>query len=164
MDELSRVLVEKEPFAVTNYTEGNWAVTKAIEATAMIAAKEAQAAEWKKKIDDWLTKEKQEYIYTVQKMEELLRPFAEKEVEGKKTRTVSFPNGKAGFRKSPDKLEIEDEKATLAWAKEHKPEAVKVTESVLKTPLMEGFKATGELPDGVKFVEGVDTFYLKPLE
>jgi len=161
---LSTFLAENEPFDVTNYTEVNWSVSKAMEATAIIAAKEAQAAEWKKKIDDWLEKEKKEYIYTVQKMEELLKPFAEKELMGKKTRTVSFPNGKAGFRKTPDKLEIADDKAALAWAKAHKPEAVKVTESVLKTPLMDNFKATGELPDGVKYIEGMDVFYLKPLE
>lgn len=67
---------------------------------------------------------------------------------------------RVGFKDVPDRFEIEDEPAALAWAKANCPDAVKVKESVLVTPLFAHVKATGELPDGCKLVAGTkDVFY-----
>jgi phage host-nuclease inhibitor protein Gam len=170
MDELANVLAgepaEKKPFEVVDYSGANWAVTTAMDATAMMGVKQAIAEAWHKRIDDWLVKQCAEYESTKRAMEELLKPFIERELAGKKTRSIALPGGKAGFRKAPDALEIKDEAAALSWARDHVPDAVKVkvTESVLKEPLEKHIEATGEIPDGVELIAGKETFYIKPLE
>ena len=72
---------------------------------------------------------------------------------------------RAGYRKAPAKLDVTDEDAALAWAKENMPEAVKVKESVLKTPLKNHVEATSEVPPGCEYHPGgQDTFYVQGMK
>ncbi len=48
--------------------------------------------------------------------------------------------------------------AAVAFAKTH---AMEIKESVNKTPLLEYFKATGEIPDGTEYVSSEDKFFLQ---
>lgn len=168
MDQLADILqgdlsTEKKSFAVTDYGSGNWAVSKAMDATTEIVRLQVQAEAWHQQIGAWLAKATAEYTRSVEYMESLLRPFVTEELKGKKSRHVTFPAGEAGFRKSPDRLDITDEAVALMWAKANCPEAVKVTETVQKTPLKKRIESTGEMPDGVKLVPGEERFYIKPI-
>lgn len=75
---------------------------------------------------------------------------------GKKSR--SLPSGSFGFRKKSDTLEIVDMPAAVAFA-----EAIgaEIKKTIGKTPLLDHFKSTGEIPDGTEFVAGGDTFFIK---
>jgi phage host-nuclease inhibitor protein Gam len=158
------VPAEKQPFEVTDFGGANWTVAKAMDATTEIVRREVQAEAWHQRINDWLAAETKQYRDTIEHMEFLLRPFVEVELKGNKRRHLTFPSGEAGFRKAPGRLEFTDEAAALAWAKEHCPDAVKVTENVQKTPLKKHIETKGEIPDGVQLVEGEEHFYIKPIE
>lgn len=75
------------------------------------------------------------------------------------TKSVKYLTGRAGQRTQPERLTLEDEKVALAWAKRACPEAVKVVESLLVTPLIERWKASGALPPGCKVAPSYEKFY-----
>jgi len=78
-------------------------------------------------------------------------------------RSVDYLQGRAGLRKGKDSLAVLDEAKAIAWAKDNSlPEAVKTTESILKTPLLEQFLSDGLVPDGCEFVSAADAFYPAP--
>jgi phage host-nuclease inhibitor protein Gam len=92
---------------------------------------------------------------------ETLKRWAAGQVEGKQTKTVRLPTGSLSFRTIAAAWEVKDEAAALAWAKEHQPSAVKVTETVLKTEIYEHIAKTGEVPDGVVETEARESFNIK---
>lgn len=65
---------------------------------------------------------------------------------GAKQRFVQTAFGRVTFRKTPGSIKVADVVAALDWARKNAPDAVKVTESVVVTPL-KGREA--ELPEGV---------------
>lgn len=90
-------------------------------------------------------------------------------IAGQSTKSLKLVTGvgsepaKVGFRKSRAKLEILDADAAMEWAKENCPDAVKVPEPkpyLVKTPMLEHVKQTGEVPAGTEYdAGGVDEFY-----
>jgi hypothetical protein len=80
--------------------------------------------------------------------------------QGGKKRSYDFHMGRAGYRKTPGKLQIVDAEAAEKWAIDEKLwAAMKI--SLRITPMQEVFKLTGEVPNGTRWVEPVDTFYPK---
>lgn len=75
-------------------------------------------------------------------------------------RSVGLPAGCVGFRAELTRLAINDEKRLLAWCRVHLPTAIRVIESVPKTPLMEHIKLTGECPDGAELQGGGERFHI----
>jgi phage host-nuclease inhibitor protein Gam len=90
-----------------------------------------------------------------------LEEFARAETDGKKERSVRLLSGTVGFRRNPSSVEITDADALLAWAKENTPNAVKVVESVGKTPIKAHIEETGEVVPGVEYTPPADRFYIK---
>jgi len=88
-----------------------------------------------------------------------LRLFAEKELEGKKEKSITLLNGRIGFRTSPPKLEIFDGKEVEQWAEVSLPEAVH--KEIRYAPIRQWFKRTGEAPPGTAVVEGTTEFYIR---
>ncbi len=76
-------------------------------------------------------------------------------------RSVLFEGGEAGLRKTPGHLDVTDELAAVAWCKEHLPEAVKVFESILKTPVTKQYDETEVLPPGVAVVAPSEKLWVK---
>lgn len=78
-------------------------------------------------------------------------------------RSAAFPFGEIGLRKGRNTIEIEDEAAALAFAKETDglAEQVRVKEWIPKTPLQHYLEETGEIPPGVRFVPGEDRPFVR---
>lgn len=89
-------------------------------------------------------------------------------------KSVDLPGGRLGWRKSPDRLEVEDESIVLQWARSFvaswtkdmplegkilAEKIIKKEESLSKSALNEWHKKTGEVPPGARWVEGEDQFY-----
>ena len=78
-----------------------------------------------------------------------------------KLNTISLPNGKIGFRKQPDIVEVTDEELFLTTAASelirHLPEKF---EADLKS-IKEYIKSTSEIPDGVEIKSKDPKFYYK---
>lgn len=84
-----------------------------------------------------------------------LEAIAKSELEGKRAKHLKTPFGRFGFRKAPGSTELTvPQEEALAWAKEHAPQIVIVTERVNKTDLAEV---------GAPFIqriEGEEVFYI----
>ncbi len=75
-----------------------------------------------------------------------------------KRRSWGCEFGRVGFRKSPGSVKVGIPSAALTWAKEHAPQAVKVTESVLTSALPNG----ADLPAEAFIVTPpADRFYIR---
>lgn len=76
-------------------------------------------------------------------------------------RSISLPDGTLGFRTVPASLRINDESLVIRWAVRSCPSAVATVQRLRKTPIMEYFEATGELPEGAEIVAPHPNFYIR---
>ena len=140
-------------FTVHDAASANWVIRKVVEARAYAARVKAWA--------------ELEQLRAQREEDGLLRRFgadledwARRQIaqqhDGR--RSVSLPGGVVGFRTDPTRLAIVDEAKLKNWCRSNLPSAIRVVESVPKTPLMDHFKRTGECPDGTEFVGGGERF------
>jgi hypothetical protein len=122
---------------------------------AMLARKEL-ADYYHKRIDKWLENANIADARDVEFMESLIRPWAEIEIMKGRKKSITLPCGVAKIIPGRDSVEVYDEPAALAWAKTFKPEAVKVTESILKSEIK------GTDAPGYKIKQGYPKFSAKP--
>ena len=146
-------------FAVKDLQTADWAIGKAKYATMQIAEKKAYADFCKKKIDAWLEGETKKHDGTINTMAVLLEPWVRAKLEGQKEQSIKLPAGKAGFRKTPEKIEM-DQEAFVPMAKELGI-PVQVREYVNKGDVKIYIKNTGHIPDEVVVIQGTDKFYLE---
>ena len=146
-------------FVVKDLQTADWAIGKAKYATLQIAEKKAYAEFCKKKIDGWLEGEVKKHDATINTMSVFLEPWVRAKLEGQKERSIKLPAGKAGFRKAPDKIEM-DQEAFVPTARELGI-PVQVREYVNKTDVKNYMKASGHIPDDVVVIPGTDKFYLE---
>lgn len=77
--------------------------------------------------------------------------------QGGKKRSVNLLAGRAGYRKSAERLTIVDPQKVLEWADFNCPEAIKREPRI--TPLKQWLDETGEVPPGTHLTESRDSFY-----
>ena len=153
-DELVQELLppDKQQFVIRDASDASWVVRKIVEARAR-----------QQRIKDWAQAELQsaqrEEKFFLERFGDELEAWTAENNNGKKT--LRLPDGTLGFRHKRAVIQIQDEDRVLDWCRDHLPEAVKVSESVLKTPLNEHLKETGELPPGCDLDNGGDEFYVK---
>jgi hypothetical protein len=104
------------------------------------------------------------------RLDQLYMPLAEAVTKHalanvKKKRSIDFPAGRLGFRAVGQSIEIpKDREAEAIAACEANPDladAVKVVKSLLKTPIADHIKKTGEVPDWVTVNDPYDKFYVQ---
>ena len=137
---------------------------------------EAQAEETLRRLKWWRSEQQRITAHAEQQMEEIRR-WQDGELEevtqkiafhenclasyllrlGRKS--LSLITGTFKFRKQPDKIEVLDKAAFELWAQGKDTDAwwnVTVTKSPKKAAIKELIKSTGEIPDGVEYVEQPD--------
>lgn len=92
---------------------------------AVVAAEVQRIADWKAERAGVLERE-QAWV------EHALEGFMREAVRTGSSKTMHLPNGTLTVRAARSRVIVDDEAAVLEWAKANAPEAVKVTESVLK--------------------------------
>ncbi len=94
-----------------------------------------------------------------------LRGFVERELEGRKSRTLHFLEGSCSLRTQPGGLRIDDDKAVLAWAREHLPEVIarhtETKERVMADEIKAYVAATGIRVPGVVMAADEVVFTVK---
>ena len=90
-----------------------------------------------------------------------LQQWVQKQLAGKKRKSITLQHGRVGFHKTRGKLEIERQSEAIEWALANAPDAVKITESLYKEPLIDSMNETGEVPPGTKWVKEQEKFYIK---
>jgi len=159
-DEHDTVEVQ-EGFAVRDLQSADWCLAKALSAQKRIneieAYAEAAIAEARKRIE----REVSGYQRTVQRMADFLEPWVRERVSGEKRKSLRLLSGRMGLRKSPDRLEVGDEKAAVADLKQlGRLGAIRVKEEVDKRAVMADVKAGAPLPEGCTVVPGEERFFL----
>lgn len=104
--------------------------------------------------DEWLQKELESLNGYSASLESQLRPYIEKKLDGKKTRSIKFINGKAGLRKGTEKFYIANQEV-----KNDNPKLIEIVktynESLIKTKEIAdwaSFKKTLNVTDSGKVV------------
>lgn len=150
-----------EGFSVKDIQTANWCMRKYKDAQDKIKEADQARKEIIERVKAWLEDYCREYFDTMAKMEELLKPWIEKELETSRKRSIPLIHGKAGFRKGRDSIDIHNMDALVEYAKKNDI-PVKTVESVLKKDLLAKIKETGQVPDPkIAFmVEAKDNFYI----
>jgi phage host-nuclease inhibitor protein Gam len=143
---------EKLSFEIVDAQDASWVVRKIVEARSR-----------QERIKEWAAREqkaaKREEEFFLRRFGPGLEAWMQENSNGKKT--VRLPDGNVGFRKKRISLHIEDRELLLDWCRRNLPDAVKVQEDVLKTPLNEHLRETGEVPPGCDLDAGGDEFYVR---
>jgi phage host-nuclease inhibitor protein Gam len=158
--------VQKEiatDFAVTDLQSADWCLRKVESAERNIQRRRDFVTAYRAKLDAWLEKANAADFRTTERMAELLRPWAEKEIaiDGKR-KSVSLPTGTVGFRESPDSIEVEDERAAIEnLENDGASYLIRIKKEIDKRGLMAAIKAGCPLPTGCNIKVGERRFYIK---
>lgn len=116
------------------------------------------------RIYDWIDKENQQIQTSINFFEALLREYFFKIKEADpKLKTIKLPHGELRVRSQQPDYQIDDT-LLIPWAKDNLPEAVQVKESILKTPIKNYIKETGEILPGVTIEQRPDKFSVEVAE
>jgi phage host-nuclease inhibitor protein Gam len=146
-------------FEVKDIDTANWAITKMSKANQRIAAAQALAADYHKRVDDWLADITKEDRESIEFFESELRPFVAAELVGKKSKSVNLLGGKAGFRSPPPHVEVDEEQA-LKYCRAFAPELIRVKEYIDKAEVKKRIEK-GEGIEGVRLASGEQRFYVE---
>lgn len=132
--------------------------------TAEWARVQEQAVVWRAEIDAWAADQCRPLVASASYLVNVLERWAisERVRSGGKVKSWKLPSGSVSTSQGRDSVEIEDEAVLLAWCRENLPAAVKVVESVLKKPLLDGCAVAdgdlifgaGEIVPGARVVSG----------
>ena len=85
--------------------------------------------------------------------------------QGGKKKSITFFSGRAGYRSKKATVQVTDEEALIQWFR-LQPEAIRLElekcfdiKFARKTPLTEYVLGSGDIPDGVEFVDAHESFY-----
>lgn len=149
----------QESFQVTDLSAANWAISKVAQAEARIQERQALADEYRRKIADWLEEANKPDVATVDRMSEMLRPWALTEVAKQKGKTVKLVDGRVGFRASQPSVVIDDPEEAMIFLKSFAPHAVRVHEEISKSEVKKLLKDGEEVP-GVHVESRPEKFYV----
>ena len=153
-DELT--ISEPEGFTVHDEASANWVIRRIGEARKYAERVEAWAA-----VE--LRRAEREERFFLERYGPQLEAWARQRLVANRGRskTIRMPAGTVGFRTTPPRLAIADDRALLRWCKSNLPLAVVVREQVLKSAVKDHIKSTGECPDGAEVVGGGERFFVK---
>lgn len=147
------IVQEVQGFTVHDAASANWVIRKIVEARTYAERVKAWAESEQRRA-------RREEDFLLRRFGLELEAWARRQIachhDGR--RSVSLPAGSIGFRAEPTRLSVADDKRLLAWCRTHLPLAIRVIETVPKTPLMEHIKLTGEVPDGAELQGGGERF------
>ena len=150
-------------FIIDTLSKADWAVAKILAAEARISRRAELAAELHSRIDTWLNKSSTADQDSISCLSMRLRPFVDSELSmQRRSRSLLLPSGTASLRKLPDRLDIIDREAALAYCKASHPEAVIVKEDLAKSALKSLIFSQGEAIPGVTAELGSTELYIKP--
>jgi phage host-nuclease inhibitor protein Gam len=145
-----------EGFAVRDAASANWVIRKVVD-----------ARRYAERVETWaaaeLRRAQREEEFFLRRFGCELEAWARQQIaqQHDRRKSVCLPAGTVGFRTEPPRLDISDESALLAWCKINMPTAVSTVQSVMKTPVIEHLKITGECPSGAEIAGGGEKFYVK---
>jgi phage host-nuclease inhibitor protein Gam len=152
-------------FTVDTASKASWAIACILEAEERINRRESLVDEYKARLDAWLDTASHQDSNTISYLSFLLEPYVKDEVSKlHKSKTLSLPTGTASLRKLPDRLEITDNAAAIAYCESEHPEAVIIKKELNKSTLKDLILKQAEPVPGVEAELGSEKLYIKPLK
>jgi hypothetical protein len=169
---------------VTDEKSASWVVRKIVEAR-------LRAARVQEQLEAELRECRREEKWFLERFGPQLQQFAAQKLEGAKRKSLRLADGTLGFRTTPARLDVEDEKQLLEWARVNFRHAINfqvitdlsgiteeqidllwktyrsmdkpfdLSEYVSKVELNRHLKDTGEIPPGCEIAGGEEKFYVK---
>ncbi len=153
-----------EPFTVDSLSKASWCASRILEAQARTTQRSDLARSYKARIDSWLSDANAADIDSIDYLSSLLKPWVEAEVaKQRRSRSILLPTATAQLRKLPDRIDIVDRDAALAYCKTNHPDAVIVREDISKTAVRSLVFTEGEAIPGVEAELGHDELYIKSI-
>lgn len=168
----------KESFTIDTADKADWALRKIAKYQGAIDEAKELAAKRTQQITAWLTAIEEDNQKQISFFENLLEPYAKKQIEGQKKKSVKLPTGTFGFKAQQPKFELmEDGKTITAWAEKNAPDYIKkdpelkwgefkktitttkITENEIEKTI--AVDANGERIPGLTVEEQPDKFYVK---
>jgi hypothetical protein len=151
-----------EPFKIDSMDKASWAAAKVLEAQARIEKRSELARSYKARIDAWLDSANQADLESVAFLTTLLRPYVETAIaQQHRSRSLLLVSATVSLRKLPDRLDITDSAAALAYCEVEHPEAVIVKKELSKSVLKK-LALDGTAIPGVAMELGSSELYVKP--
>lgn len=154
----------EEEFSISNLNALGWLIRRIGELEKQIAeieeAKRQEIEEITERAAFIAQPFRHQILYFMEKYTPQAEAFVKGQIKGRKAKSVPTLWGRAGFRKSRAGVRITDAEEALAFAKSHDI-PTKVTESILKRPLLNHIEETGEVPTGTEYVPSEERFYVK---
>ena len=151
-----------EPFTVDSLSKASWCASRILEAQARVDQRSELARSYKARIDAWLSDANSTDNDSIDYLSMLLKPWVEIEVsKQRRSRSILLPTATAQLRKLPDRIDIVDRDAALAYCKANHPEAVVIREDISKTAVRSLIFTEGEAIPGVEAELGRDELYIK---
>jgi phage host-nuclease inhibitor protein Gam len=152
------------PFTVDSLSKASWAAARILDAQERIAQRTDLARSYKARIDAWLTDANAPDNDSADYLHSLLKPWVEDQVaRQQRSRSVLLPTATVQLRKMPDRVEVIDRDAALAYCKMHHPDAVIVREDISKTAVRSLIFTEGEAIPGIEAELGHDELYVKAI-
>lgn len=145
-------------FVIDSLAKADWAVAKILDAEARNGRRAELASRLHEQVDVWLTKASSSDNDSISYLTALLRPFVESEVtKQRRSRTLLLPSGSISLRKLPDRLDIVDRDAALAYCEASHPDAVILKKDLSRSVLKSLIVSAGEAIPGCEFELGSDS-------
>ncbi len=152
-----------EPFTVDSFSKASWCASRILEAQARVDQRADLAKSYIERIRSWLDSANAADIDSIDYLSSLLKPWVESEVaKQRRSRSILLPTATAQLRKLPDRIDIVDRDAALAYCKTNHPDAVIVLEDISKAAVRSLIFTEGEAIPGVEAQLGHDELYLRP--
>jgi uncharacterized protein YqcC (DUF446 family) len=151
-----------EPFMVDTLSKASWCASRILEAQTRIDQRSELAQSYIERIRSWADSASASDRDTVDYLGSLLKPYVETAVaQQHRSRSLILVSATASLRKLPDRLEITDTTAALAYCKQNHPEAVIIREDLSKTELKR-LVFNGNAIPGIIAELGGDKLFVKP--
>jgi len=125
--------VEGQPWTIDTYKKAEWAIATVDHANTMIAKIEAAKQEAIRRFEESAELAEAPYKRSIDTLKMYLEPFARKELEGGKRKSMVLAGKMLCFRTTPDGLKITDERAAIEWRKYIVPMLSRLRKVYLKT-------------------------------
>ena len=157
--EITACAEQLSEFTVDSIESAEWVLQKMQEVESNILALETRKSAIIANMEAQIRQQQARANYLDFRFGPELRAFAERELAGKKARSITTPYGKFGFRRTQGSIKITNPSAALEWAMTHAPGAIQVKESLTLSPLK---GRESELPaNAFDVVEPCDKFTIE---
>jgi len=150
----------QEGFTVDSIEKCLWTASKIALAQKNLEETSEKARYFHGLIDLWQEKTMKPHISTVGYLSELLRPFLTDRLIGVRSRSISLPGYRIGFRSTPSRVVVDEAEVAIHYLEKIYPQAIQTKKEIMKS-VLKPIMATGKEIPGMSLVDGDEILYVQ---